>query len=109
MSSSTDSKFASLLTREVYTGTASQTASAALIAASGGEWTSAERAPAWPTSSQSTPLPATPSRAGWCGPPSPCGLKLYDPRTTTTVHSANPALALLWFIRSEFGYAHPTP
>lgn len=105
---STDSKFTGLLTREVYTGTASQTASAALIAASGGEWTSAETGTgvAYVVTKYTFARNAFPRGLVW-----PTftvrGLKLYDPRTATTVHSANPALALLWFIRSEFGYRAP--
>jgi len=105
---STEPKFDGLVTITPYLGAAGQTASAALIAASGGEWTSdaVGRGVAW-----------VHVRYEWDRNAFPRGLVfpaftvrgrvLYDPRTSTTAHSSNPALALLDYIRSEYGYAAP--
>ena len=105
---STDAKFAGLLTLEAYTGAAGQTASAALVAASGGEWTSAEvgTGVAYAVTKYEFDRNAFPR--GLVLPTFTVrGRRLYDPRTETTVFSANPALVLLDFIRSEYGYAAP--
>lgn len=106
---STDPKFDGLLTLEAYTGAPGQTASTALVAASGGEWTTAD---------VGTGCAYAVTRYKWDRNAFPRGLVLpaflvrgrllYDPRTNTTAHSANPALVLLDYIRSEFGYAAPT-
>lgn len=107
---SDDAKFAGLLTATLYDGSPGQVASAALIAASGGEWTTDHIGAgcAW-----------VHVRYKWSRNAFPQGLvlptflvkgrKLYDPRTETTAWSANPALIDLDFVRSEFAYDLPVP
>lgn len=105
---STDAKFTGLLDLEVKTGGAGQTASAALVAASGGEWT---------TDDVGTGCAYVVQRYKWDRNAFPRGLVfpayivrgrlLFDPRDDSTAHSANPALVLLDYIRSEYGYAAP--
>lgn len=105
---STDSKFDGLLTLTAYTGAPGQTADASVIAASGGEWTSSDVGAGmayavvkykWDRNAFARGLvfPAFTVR----------GRKIYDPRTMSTAYSANPALAMLDYIRSEYGYAAP--
>ena len=105
---STDTKYTGLLTLTAYTGAPGQVADAALIAASGGEWTSTEvgNGVAYAIVRYTWDRNAF---AGGLEFPAflVSGRKLYDPRTTLTEYSANPALAMLDYIRSEYGYAAP--
>lgn len=105
---STATKFTGLLTLTTYTGAAGQVADATLITDSNGEWTSTAVGNGiayaivkykWDRTAFSSGLvfPAFTIR----------GRKLYDPRTTLTTYTANPALAMLDYIRSEYGYAAP--
>jgi Putative phage tail protein len=105
---STDTKYTGLLTLTSYTGALGQVADAALIAASGGEWTSTEVGNGvayaivrykWDRNAFASGLEFPAFLVS--------GRKLYDPRTTLTEYSANPALAMLDYIRSEYGYAAP--
>lgn len=104
------SPLAGLVTRTVYTGAPGQTYSAALAAVSEGEWTAAMvgNGCAWVhTRYEYDPEP------GVIGPTLPAfmvsGRLVYDPRTGTTLATAtsNPALVMLDFIRSEYGYKAP--
>lgn len=103
---SSDPKFAGLVEVTFYSGAPGQVASAALIAASGGEWTSAHvgNGVAWVhvrykndrnafPRGRTNAWPAVRSRARLC----------YDPRTASTVWTANAALVTLDYIRSEYG------
>jgi Putative phage tail protein len=105
---STDTKYTGLLSLTAYTGAPGQVADAALIAASGGEWTSTEvgNGVAYAIVRYKWDRNAF---AGGLEFPAflVSGRKLYDPRTTLTEYSANPALAMLDYIRSEYGYAAP--
>jgi hypothetical protein len=105
---STDPKFTGLLTLTTYTGSPGQTADANLITDSNGEWTTTDVGNGvayaivkykWDRNAFARGLvfPAFTVR----------GRKLYDPRTALTTYSANPALAMLDYIRSEYGYAAP--
>lgn len=101
---STDPKFADLLMLEAYTGAPGQAASAGLIAVSDGEWTAADVG----TGCAHAVVRYTFDRNAF-----PRGLVLpaflvrgrlvFDPRTSTTGYSNNPALCLLDFLRSEYG------
>lgn len=103
---STDPKFDGLLDVEVFTGAPGQTASAALIAASGGEWTADH---------VGNGVAYAVVRYKWDRNAFPRGLvmptflvrgrKVYDPRTETTAHSSNPALVMLDYIRSPYSYS----
>lgn len=78
-----------------YLGTTSQTADAALIAASGGKWTSAHRGQGvaylyvrleWDANVYTSGIPNITATVE--------GKKVYDPRTTTTAYSNNAALCI---------------
>lgn len=107
---STAAPLAGKVSATVYTGAAGQTYSAALAAVSEGEWTSAMVGSgcAWVHCVYEWHLEAFRT-----GAPFPAflvhGRLCFDPRTGTTPATAtsNPALILLDFIRSEFGYGHP--
>ena len=101
---SSAAKFSGRVTVEGYYGNPGQAASAALVAASGGEWTTEDVGTGIAHAvvryrfdrnafSRGLVLPAFLVR----------GRKVYDPRTGATAYSANPALCLLDYIRSEFG------
>lgn len=105
---SSEADFAGLLTRTVYTGAPGQGHSAALAAVSEGEWTSdmVGNGCAW------VHTVYTFEAESWrIGPVMPAflvsGRRVHDPRTNATAHTSNPALVMLDFIRSEFGYAAP--
>lgn len=102
---SSESKFAGLTALEVFTGAPGQVASAALVANSAGEWSSTAvgNGVAYVISEYSFERTAFPR--GLVFPAYLVqGRLLYDPRTASSAFSANPALALLDFIRSHFGY-----
>lgn len=102
---SSDAKFNGLLTTTFYSGTLTQSTDAQLIADFPDEWSASAQgkgvaycitrykfnANAFP---RGLVLPAYKVK----------GLKLFDPRTNTTVWSANPALAALHIVRSRYGY-----
>jgi hypothetical protein len=96
------------VTTEVFTGAAGQTHSASLAAVSEGEWTAAMVGTgcAWAHVRYEWDIDAF--RAG---APFPAflvsGRLCHDPRIGAPAHTSNPALILLDFIRSEFGYGHP--
>lgn len=89
-----DSRYAGLVTLEIYTGTDSQAASAALIADLGGKWTAAHRGAGVAylylrlkfDGSVFTGMPTITADVS--------GRKVYDPRTGLTVWSENPALCI---------------
>jgi len=97
-----------------YTGTTTQAADANLIAASGGEWTAAHQGNGvaylyvklhWTSNLASVGLPNITAIVR--------GLKVYDPRTSTTAYSANPALCLRHYLtlsaaQGGGGYSAPT-
>jgi hypothetical protein len=97
-------KFAGLVDVEFFDGTQT-TASATLVAAGGGEWTAQDVGHgiaylvvrykfdrnAFP---QGLVLPAVLAK----------GRKVFDPRTSTTEHTRNPALIGLDYVRSAYGY-----
>jgi Putative phage tail protein len=91
---STDARFAGLVTTEVYTGTDTQSASAALMAALGSKWTSAFQG----KGVAYLYLRCQYSPSAFNGLPvitaDVTGRKVYDPRTGLTVYSNNPALCI---------------
>lgn len=106
----TSDDYSGLVDTEVFIGAASPARSTSLEAVSEGEWTAAHLGKdcAWVHTTY------TFDRDVWdIGPTLPAftvqGLLCYDPRTGTTpgVATSNPSLALLKFIRSEYGYAAP--
>lgn len=105
---STEAPLAGHVTAEVFTGAAGQGYSASLAAVSEGEWTAAMvgNGCAWVHCTYEWDLDAFRT-----GAPFPAflvyGRLCYDPRTGASAHTSNPALILLDFIRSEFGYGHP--
>ena len=105
---STDSKFSGLLTLTSYTGAAGQTADASLITDSGGEWTALNVGNGVAYAIVKYKWDRNAFAHGLVFPAfTVSGRTLYDPRTTLTTYSANPALAMLDYIRSEYGYAAP--
>lgn len=107
---STEAPLAGFVSPTTYTGSPGQAYSAALAAVSEGEWTSAMvgEGCAWVHCVYEWNLDAFRSGAAF-----PAflvkGRLCFDPRTssTPTTATSNPALILLDFIRSEFGYGHP--
>jgi hypothetical protein len=102
-----EAQYAGLVTTEVFTGAAGQTHSAALAAVSEGEWTSAMVGNG--CAYVHTRYEYQQDR--WdVGPALPAftvlGRLVYDPRTAAvlTTATSNPALCILDFLRSEFGY-----
>lgn len=103
---SSDSQFSGLVGIDKRLGAAGQTAVASLVAASGGEWTTAHVGTgcayvvvrlaasrnAFPRGRVNMPMSFMVS-----------GRLCHDPRTGTTAHTSNPALCLLDFMRSEYG------
>ena len=103
---SSASQFAGLTVLEPFLGTAGQGGSADLVAVSSSEWTVDDKGAgcawvkvrlessrkAFPRGRINTPLAFMAS-----------GRVCFDPRTSTTAHTRNPALILLDFIRCEFG------
>jgi hypothetical protein len=105
---STESKFSGLLNLEVYTGAPGQAASASLIAASSGEWTSTEVGTGCAYAVVRYEFDRNAFPHGLVFPAFLVrGRLLYDPRTLSSAYSSNPALCLLDYIRSEYGYAAP--
>jgi hypothetical protein len=105
---STESKFSGLLNLEAYTGASGQTASATLIAASSGEWTATEIGTGCAYAVVRYEFDRNAFPHGLVFPAFLVrGRLIYDPRTLTSTFSANPALCLLDYIRSEYGYAAP--
>lgn len=105
---STESKFSGLLDLEAYTGASGQTASATLIAASSGEWTSTEIGTGCAYAVVRYEFDRNAFPHGLVFPAFLVrGRLLYDPRTLSSAYSSNPALCLLDYIRSEYGYAAP--
>ena len=102
---STDAKFDGLLTMEVFTGAPGQTASAALIADSGGEWTSAHvgNGVAYVVVTYKWDRNAFPR--GLVMPTFLVrGRKVATPGVSGTALSSNPALVMLDYIRSPYSY-----
>jgi hypothetical protein len=104
---SNEAQYAGLVTTQVFTGAAGQTHSAALAAVSEGEWTSAMVGNG--CAYVHTRYEYQQDR--WdVGPALPAftvlGRLVYDPRTAAvlTTATSNPALCILDFLRSEFGY-----
>ena len=100
-------KFTGLTQLEFFDG-AQTTANATLIAAGGGEWTTADighgiayAVVRYKFDRNAFPngliLPAFLAR----------GRKVFDPRTSNTAHTSNTALVALDYVRSEFGYNAP--
>lgn len=91
---STDPKFAGFLTATAYIGTDTQAADPTLIAAVPSEWTSAHQG----KGVAYIALQLKFSTTAFSGFPTITadvqGKKVYDPRTTTTVYSNNPALCI---------------
>jgi len=101
---SSDAKFSGLVTVEGYYGNPGQAASAALVAASGGEWTADDVGTGMAHAVVRYQFDRNAFSRGLILPAFMVqGRKVYDPRTSTTAYSANPALCLLDYIRSEFG------
>lgn len=103
-----DPKFAGLLQLVPYLGAAGQVASAELIAASGGEWTTDHvgHGCAWVHTRYKFTRNAFPQ--GLVFPAFTVrGRLLFDPRTGLHTWSSNPALVVLDYVRSEFGYGAP--
>lgn len=102
---SSDAKFSGLTGLEVFTGAPGQVASAALVSNSGGEWASTAVGNGIAYAITEYTFDRTAFPRGLVFPAFLVqGRKLYDPRTLASAYSANPALALLDFVRSPFGY-----
>lgn len=104
---STDAKFAGLIVQENYLGQAGQAASTMLVAASGGEWTTADVGTGMAHVVLRYQFDRNAFARGLILPAfDVTGRVLWDPRTQATAlaeHASNPALALLDVLRSEFG------
>lgn len=105
---SDDPKFSGLLQLVPYLGHVGQVASAELISVSGGEWTADHvgHGCAWVHTRYKFNRNAFPH--GLVFPAFMVrGRLLFDPRTGLHTWSSNPALVVLDYVRSEFGYAAP--
>jgi hypothetical protein len=103
---STEPKFSGRVYATLYTGAAGQVASAALMAASGGEWTADHigNGCAWVHVSYAHDRNAFPRGRLNALPTFLANARLcYDPRTATTGWTNNAALVMLDYIRCEYG------
>jgi hypothetical protein len=103
---SSEPKFSARVYATLYTGSAGQVASAALMAASGGEWTSAHIGTgcAWVHVSYAHDRNAFPRGRLNALPTFLANARLcYDPRTGTTAWTNNAALVMLDYIRCQYG------
>jgi hypothetical protein len=103
---SSEPKFSARVYATLYTGSAGQVASAALMAASGGEWTSAHIGTgcAWVHVSYAHDRNAFPRGRLNALPTFLANARLcYDPRTGNTAWTNNAALVMLDYIRCQYG------
>lgn len=101
-----ESKFTGLVEMETRLGTPGQTAVASLVTASAGEWTTADVGTGCAYVVVKLGADRDVFTRGRVNMPMAFlvdGRLCFDPRTSTTAHTRNPALCLLDFMRSEFG------
>lgn len=101
-----DPKFAGLVELRPRMGWAGQKAEAGLIAASAGEWTAEDVGTGCAYAVVALGANRDVFTRGRVNMPMAFlvdGRLCFDPRTSTTAHTRNPALCLLDFMRSEFG------
>lgn len=101
-----DPKFDGLVELEARLGTPGQTAVASLVTASGGEWTAADVGAGCAYVVVRLGANRDVFTRGRVNMPMAFlvdGRLCFDPRTSATAHTRNPALCLLDFMRSEFG------
>lgn len=101
-----DPKFDGLVELEARLGTPGQTAVASLVTASGGEWTAADVGAGCAYVVVKLGADREVFTRGRVNMPMAFlvdGRLCFDPRTSTTDHTRNPALCLLDFMRCEFG------
>lgn len=101
-----DPKFTGLVELEYRLGTPGQTAVASLVAASAGEWTTADVGAGCAYVVVRLGANRDVFTRGRVNMPMAFlvdGRLCFDPRTSTTSHTRNPALCLLDFMRCEFG------
>ncbi len=103
---SSDAKFAGLVEMETRTGHPGQTAFASVVAASGGEWTSADVGTGCALVAVRMAASRSAFTRGRINLPLSFmanGRLCFDPRTGATAFTRNPALCRLDHMRSEFG------